>query len=67
MIFTRAQAQLDERSRIGDCLTLPAVIGLVTAHGFFAGLIPCPGSFSAQVMLANQRFLNGLRSLGINF
>ena len=67
MIFARPQTQLDQRPRVGDGFDLPAVICLVTPHGFFTGLIPCSGSFSAQVMLANQRFLNGLRSLGINF
>lgn len=67
MILAGAQSQLDERSRVGHGLALPAVVRLVAAHGFFAGLVPGAGSFSAEVVLADQGFLNGLGSLGVDF
>ena len=66
MVLARAQTQLDQRARVGHRLTLPAVVGLVTAHGLFAGLVPRSRGFSLQVVFANQRFLNGLGSLGID-
>ncbi len=67
MILARPQAQLDQRARVGDGLALPSVIGLIAAHGFFAGLVPCAGGFAGHVMLADQSFLNGLRPLGVDF
>jgi len=67
MIFARAQTQLDQRPRVGHRLALPAVIGLVAAHGIFAGLVPCAGSFTAQVVFADQRCLNRLGTLGVDF
>jgi hypothetical protein len=42
------------------------VIGLVAAHGVFTGLVPGSDSLAAQVVLANQSFLNFLRPLGID-
>ena len=46
MIVTGAQAQTDERARIGNGFRLPAMIGLVAAHGIFTLLIPGAGGFA---------------------
>ena len=67
MVLARPKTEFDQCSRVGYGLALPAIVSLIAAHGRFAGLVPCAGSFSAQVMLADQRFLNRLRSLGIDF
>ena len=67
MVFARAQTQFDQCSRVGDGFALPAVIGLVAAHGFFAGLVPGASGFAAEVVLADQGFLNGPGSLGVYF
>ena len=67
MVLARPQTQFDQRPRVRHRLALPSIVGLIAAHGRFAGLIPGAGSFSAQIMLADQGFLDGLRSLGINF
>jgi hypothetical protein len=67
MVLAGTQAQLDESAGIGDALTLPAVIGLVAAHGFFARLVPCAGGFAGQIMRADQGFLNGLSAFGVDF
>ncbi len=67
MVLTWPQTQFDQRPRVRHRLALPSIVSLIAAHGRLAGLIPGAGSFSAQVMLADQGFLNGLRSLGINF
>jgi len=67
MVIAGAEAELDQRPRIGYFLVLPAMVGLVTAHGFFAVLVPRAGGLSAQVVLADQGLLNGLSSLGIDF
>ncbi len=66
MIFARPKAEFDQSARVGDGLALPSVIGLEAAHGGFAGVIPRSGGFSGQIMLTDQRFLNGLRALGID-
>jgi hypothetical protein len=42
------------------------VIGLIAPHGVFTGLVPSSGSVAAQVVLANQSFLNFLGALGID-
>jgi len=67
MVFARSQAQLDQRPRVGDRLALPSVVGLVAPHGLFTGLVPCAGSLALQIMLADQRFLNGLGSFRVDF
>ena len=67
VILARSQAQLDQRARVGNGLALPAVVRLIAAHGLFAGLVPRAGGFSAHVVLADQRFLNCLRPLGVDF
>ena len=67
VIFARAQAELDQRPGIGYGLALPAVVGLVAAHGPFAGLVPGARRFAFQVMFANQGLLNRLGSFGVNF
>ena len=66
MVVARAQTQADQRAGVRHSLRLPAVIGLVAAHGVFAGLVPGLASLAAQVVLANQRFLNFLRAFGID-
>jgi len=67
MVLARAKSQLNERARVGHLLALPAVIGLVAAHGFFAGLVPRARGFAVQIVLADQSFLNSLSTLRINF
>jgi len=66
MIVARPQPQTDQRPRIRHLFRLPAVIGLVAAHGVFAGLIPGSRWHAAHIMFADQRFLNRLRALGFN-
>lgn len=67
MIMARSQSQADQSSRIGNGLRLPAMVRLIAAHGGFTRFVPGSRRFSAQVMLANQGFLNFLRPLGIDF
>ena len=67
MIFAGAQTKLDQRTGIRDLLALPSVVGLVAAHGVFAGLIPASGGFSVQVVFADQGLLDGSGSFGIDF
>jgi hypothetical protein len=43
------------------------MIGLIAPHCIFTGVIPHTGRFAVQIMDAYQRFLNSLRTLGINF
>ena len=43
------------------------MVALVAPHGIFTGLVPSPGRFAVKVVLADERFLNRLRSFGINF
>ena len=43
------------------------MIGLITPHRIFAGLVPRPFGLTAQIVFPDQSFLNGLRSFGINF
>ncbi len=67
MIMARSQPQAYQRARVGYGLRLPAMIGLIAPHRFFTGLIPLTGRFPTQVVLADQRLLDGLRPLGVNF
>ncbi len=67
MVVARAQPEADQSARIRHSLGLPAVVGLIASHGIFARLIPGSGSFTAQVVLADQGFLNSLRPLRVNF
>jgi len=66
MVVARPQSQADQGARVGYGLRLPAVVGLIAPHRLFTGLIPRTGRFAAQVVLAYQRFLNGLRALRFN-
>lgn len=66
MVFARAKTQLNEGARVGHLLALPAVIGLVAAHGLFTGLVPRARWFAVQIVLADQSFLNSLSTLRIN-
>ncbi len=67
MVVARPQSQADQGARVRYSLRLPAVVGLIASHGIFAGLIPRSGRFAGHIMLADQRFLDGLRPLGIDF
>jgi hypothetical protein len=67
MILAWPQTKSDESSRIGNRFALPAVIRLKFAHGFFAGLVPSPGSLvRVEIMLANQRLLDFPCAIRIN-
>jgi len=66
MVVTRTQPKANQRTRIGHRLRLPAVIGLIAPHRIFAGLIPGSGRFAAEVVLADQRFLDRLCPLGVD-
>ncbi len=66
MIFAGPQAQFDERPGIRNRLALPAVVRLITAHRRFTLLVPCAARFPAEIMLADQRFLDGLCALRVN-
>ncbi len=61
-----SQAQFDEGPRVGHCLRLPAMVGLIAAQGIFRSLSPFAGGFASEIVLADQRFLNGLRAIGVN-
>jgi hypothetical protein len=66
MILIWSQAQADQSASIRNRLRLPAMIRLIFPHCVFAGLIPGSGRFAAQIVLANQSFLDRLRSLRLN-
>ena len=66
MILARTKSETDQRARIRDLLALPSVIGLVLAHGIFAGLVPGSGGLALQIVLPDQSFLDRLRALGVN-
>ncbi len=66
VIVAGTEAKADERSRIRYRLRLPPMVGLITAHGVFAGLIPRSRGLSGHIMFADQRFLDRLRALRIN-
>ena len=67
MVFAGTEAEFDQRPRVGHFLALPAVIRLIAAHGLFTGLVPGSGGFSAQIVFADQGFLNGLGSFRVDF
>src|ERR1700693_3584779 len=67
MVLAWPETQLDQSARIAHRLSLPAVVGLVAAHGFFTSLVPGAGSFPVQIVFANEGFLNGLGSFGVYF
>lgn len=66
MIVTRPQTQADEGAGVGHSLRLPSMVGLVTPHGIFAGLVPRSCCGAAQVVLPDQRLLDLLRALWID-
>jgi hypothetical protein len=66
MVVARPQPKADQSARIRHRFRLPAMVGLIAPHGLFTGLIPCSTRFAAQVVLADQCFLNRLRPLGLN-
>jgi len=65
--MARPQSQADQRARIRHRLRLPAMVGLIAPHGLFTRLIPRPSRRAAQVVLANQRFLDRMCPLRIDF
>src|SRR5208282_1746586 len=67
MIMARPQSQADQRPRIRHSLRLPAMIRLIFPHGVFAGLVPGPGRFAGEIVLPDQRLLNRMRPLRIDF
>jgi hypothetical protein len=67
MIVARPQSKIDQRPRIRHRLRLPAVIGLIAPQRVFASLVPGPRRFTRQVMLSNERLLDFLCALGIDF
>ena len=64
--MVRPQAKLNQRSRIRQHLGLPAMIFLVTAHGFLRTAIPASIGFTAQVVLLDERFLDLACAVGID-
>jgi hypothetical protein len=57
-ILARTQSQLDQRPRIRNFLGLPAMVALIAAHGVFALLVPGAAGFAAQIVFADESFLN---------
>src|SRR5208283_1289064 len=43
------------------------MIRLIFPHGVFAGLVPGPGRFAGEIVLPDQRLLNRMRPLRIDF
>lgn len=66
MIVVRSETQADEGAGIWHGFRLPTMVGLITAHRVFAGLIPGSFSFRTQVMFPDQRLLDLLRTLRID-
>src|SRR5579862_1043991 len=66
MVVAWPEAKADQSTGIGDGLRLPSMIGLITAHGVFARLVPGSGRRSAQVMFANQSQLNFFSAIRID-
>ncbi len=67
VLVVGTEAQLDQRPRVGDLFALPSMFGLVALHGLLRRVIPGGGWFPAQVVFANQGFLDFLGTLGIDF
>src|SRR5579863_1159771 len=66
VIVARSEAELNESARVGHGLRLPAMVALVMAQGVLGRIIPLAGRLTAEVVLADQGFLNGLSALGVN-
>ena len=66
MFVIGTEAKFDEGARIGGGFRLPSIIGLKLLHGLFRSIVPDPGGFSAEVMFANQGFLDLTSALGID-
>ena len=66
MIFAWSESEFDQSAGIWNGLVLPSIVGLITPHRRFALGIPCPRWLSAQIVLANERFLDFLCALGID-
>src|SRR5262249_53532617 len=58
LIVVGAQAQLDEGSRVGRDLVLPAVGGLVAGHGILRTAVPVAAGFTGEIIFADQGFLD---------
>ncbi len=53
-----AEAEFDERARIGNDLVLPAIVFLIFRQCVFRRLIPLPTGLTGKIVSAYQRFLN---------
>src|SRR5215472_14081718 len=60
------KAQLDQGAGVGGDLRLPAVVRLIAEHGFLRRLVPDARGLTAEVMLADQRVLDGDRPLFVD-
>jgi len=58
MALVRAEAELDERARVGSIFVLPAVVCLEALHGLLGFVVPDPGGFSIHVVRTNERGLD---------
>lgn len=67
MVVAGTEAEADQRTRIGHCLRLPAMVGLIAAHRRFTRLIPGSHRTAAQIVFPHQSLLDLLRPLGIDF
>lgn len=61
-----AKPEFDESTGIRRNFRLPAVIGLVTGHGFFATGVPHAAGFTGEVVLADQSFLDRARAFRLD-
>src|ERR1035438_9006538 len=61
------ESQFDERPRIRSHNALPALVGLVPLHRFLRRVVPDAGRTSIEVVLSQQRILNIVGALRINF
>jgi len=66
MLVVRAKPQLDQGARIGRCLRLPTMVGLVLLHGLLRSIVPLSGRLPIEIMFANQSFLDGAGALWID-
>src|SRR5262252_7966751 len=61
-----SQSQLDQRPGIGGDFGLPAVDALIAGHSFLSAGVPFAAGFAAQVVLADQGFLDFPRTFRLD-
>jgi hypothetical protein len=66
VIVARTEAEFDQSARVGNFFRLPAVVALISAHGFFAIGVPRSRWLAGQIVFTNQSCLNFLCSPGID-